>query len=699
MKNTLSLLLLTVLLLFGRCTEEAVTSGEYGETGQGILVTAAMPSGEENTAPTRVALAQNGNDITLTWEEGDILYLCFVDGDDPSIKVNGVVTIQEITDHGKNSKFVIGIPDQITAGTFDLHGVYGSDGFSTTAGEEHMVMLPESAWSGKNLTEIREKDMVMLAFSQTGISKSSPTLSVNFQHVGSLFNIQLKNTGTASLDNITKAELFAETPIQAYQGETGAKYNLIERKFEGVSTSNTLPFEITTSGLAPNRIIDFWGWYSPQQEPGTNWPGLKLRVTAGGTDYETAVGKAPRTSPTEIGKVYYFFAEFDGSELAFSTPVTDIDGNFYRTVVIGENEWFAENLRTTRLNDGTPIPNVTDNTAWIAQTEPAYSWYNNNKTTYGIYGALYNWHAVNTGKLCPDGWHVSSDEEWQQLIFDAGGNNRSSMEKLKEAGPEHWNSPNDGTNEFGFTALPGGSRSSSNGGFAGDIGVWWTTLPKINDTNSAWYRDIYTIDPTTRDYFGRFGFGNEKLRGGSVRCVRDKAGTGVMLDKSLFTRWNPEELPYKGNSSYPIERLWDTNYYESSFYLANEGSYDPPGQFPLPFDFTFDLGQEKKLTHFMQWQRLLGDIQYGDQQVKKFKLYGSPTPDPGADLSDWVLLGSYEVEKPANASDYLKYAERGERFEIIADTPPVRYIRYHIEELFEHRNGVSIAEINFYSED
>ena len=115
MKNIFTLLVSAILLAFASCTEEIETFQTSGEPGSSISVTAGI-----NTTGTRVALTQNGNDITLTWEGGDILHLCFVDGDNPDIKVTDTVTIQEITESGKKSKFFITIPEEITSETFDL---------------------------------------------------------------------------------------------------------------------------------------------------------------------------------------------------------------------------------------------------------------------------------------------------------------------------------------------------------------------------------------------------------------------------------------------------------------------------------------------------------------------------------------------------------------------------------------------------
>jgi hypothetical protein len=90
--------------------------------------------------------------------------------------------------------------------------------------------------------------------------------------------------------------------------------------------------------------------------------------------------------------------------------MTDIDGNTYKTVTIGTQTWMAENLKVTKYNDGTAIPNVTDETAWSSLTTGAYCNYNNDPSKVATYGRLYNWHAVNTGKLCPTGWHVAAEE-------------------------------------------------------------------------------------------------------------------------------------------------------------------------------------------------------------------------------------------------------------------------------------------------
>lgn len=176
-----------------------------------------------------------------------------------------------------------------------------------------------------------------------------------------------------------------------------------------------------------------------------------------------------------------------GSAMSFTTleeatGAVDADGNVYSTVVIGNQEWFAVNLKTTKYNNGTPIPNVTSNSDWGNLTTGAYAWYENNEATYkNAYGALYNWYAVNTGNLCPTGWRVPTDAEWTTLANYVGGESVAGgkLKSTRTAPDAHprWESPNTGaTDEYGFSALPGGYRSGS-GGFSsiGGNGNWWSS--------------------------------------------------------------------------------------------------------------------------------------------------------------------------------------------------------------------------------
>ncbi|MCK5134507.1 MAG: hypothetical protein KAR19_01870 [Bacteroidales bacterium] len=211
-----------------------------------------------------------------------------------------------------------------------------------------------------------------------------------------------------------------------------------------------------------------------------------------------------------------------GDEISFTTmdmgeSVTDIDGNVYQTLVIGTQTWMAENLKVTHYANGDQIPQLTGILDWTATSEGAYCYYSNDISTYGtVYGALYNWIAVDDNRnICPDNWHVPGDAEWNVLIEFAGGSDIAGA-KLKEVGNEHWNGNEGSTNEFGFTALPGGERDED-GGFS-DIrvyGKWWTS-------------DIADVFPTQRWNYSIFysGYKITKLRwypnaGYSIRCIKD----------------------------------------------------------------------------------------------------------------------------------------------------------------------------------
>jgi uncharacterized protein (TIGR02145 family) len=195
-------------------------------------------------------------------------------------------------------------------------------------------------------------------------------------------------------------------------------------------------------------------------------------------------------------------------------PVKDQDGNIYKTVKIGNQIWMAENLRTTKYTDGTSIPYITENSNWINTSTPAYCWYRNDTAYIKIYGALYNGYAVNTNKICPAGWHVSTDGEWTAMVEFLGGKDVAAA-KLKESGISHWTGPDSrATNESGFSALPGGTRYVNGIFFSQkDIGYWWTFTG--SDELNGWYRSMYYSNSIVdRNY-------HDSTNGFSVRCVKD----------------------------------------------------------------------------------------------------------------------------------------------------------------------------------
>ncbi len=236
-------------------------------------------------------------------------------------------------------------------------------------------------------------------------------------------------------------------------------------------------------------------------------------------------------------KVIAYDSEGDSSawsdEMAaiIRNTVIDIDGNVYRLVRIGTQLWTVENLKTTRYNDGTPIPLVTDSTAWADLTTPGYCWYNNDSALYANkYGALYNWYAVDTKQLAPAGWHVPDMEDWNNLEiyliangYNWDGTTTGNKIAKSMAAKTDWNSSvtaghvgNDlsSNNSTGFSVLPGGYRYG-NGGFygIGGGGDWWSATEL--DASTAYGRDLYYY------VYYLFRSSNFKGYGFSVRLLRD----------------------------------------------------------------------------------------------------------------------------------------------------------------------------------
>ncbi len=207
--------------------------------------------------------------------------------------------------------------------------------------------------------------------------------------------------------------------------------------------------------------------------------------------------------------------------------VTDIDGNVYQTVKIGDQWWMAEDLKVTRYSNGDTIANVTSNTEWENLTTGAYCYYDNNSSYAADYGALYNWYAVNDSRnIAPAGWHSPTDEEWKELEMylgmsqtdaeNVGYRGTDEGDQLKESGISHWASPNEGaTNSCGFTARPSGCRNINTGFFVsiGNYAYYWTATEYFE--YGAWRRIL------AFDFSGVNRSNGYKHYGFSVRCVKD----------------------------------------------------------------------------------------------------------------------------------------------------------------------------------
>ena len=209
-----------------------------------------------------------------------------------------------------------------------------------------------------------------------------------------------------------------------------------------------------------------------------------------------------------------------------TSTITDIDNNTYSTVSIGSQCWTTTNLKVTKYNDGTLIGDSTNST-WGTAVIGARTGYDVNVVPLsdyvGTFGYLYNWYAVSdTRKLCPEGWHVPTDSDWNKLVkyihsvADTTGlatQSTSAGTNLKENNAL-WN-PNRGTNTSGFSGLPGGFRDNVGSFFnIRLIALFWSATQN-GASNSAWYRNLYSSsgDVYRGDTIKSFG--------ASVRCLRD----------------------------------------------------------------------------------------------------------------------------------------------------------------------------------
>jgi uncharacterized protein (TIGR02145 family) len=229
---------------------------------------------------------------------------------------------------------------------------------------------------------------------------------------------------------------------------------------------------------------------------------------------------------TDEGEGFYYF---DGSSWiylnVFKGSVTDIDGNAYRTVMIANHEIMAENLRVTKYRNGDPIPNVTDNSEWALTGSGAYCWYNNDWLANGcIYGALYNWYAVNDNRnLCPAGWYVPSYDDWIAVLsslgeWDAVNGYWGAGTKMKSASDAWaWAGSQDATDISDFSGLPGGYRENWDGYFLYRWlqGNWWSST-EYDDLN-VWH--LYMANSgsgASMSYSYTY-----KETGFSVRCFKE----------------------------------------------------------------------------------------------------------------------------------------------------------------------------------
>ena len=213
------------------------------------------------------------------------------------------------------------------------------------------------------------------------------------------------------------------------------------------------------------------------------------------------------------------------------TGAIDIDGNYYESVIIGDQEWLTMNLKTSHFADGTPIPNVESPVDWESLTSPGWAFYDNDENNEMIYGKLYNWFTIESNQnICPAYWNVPSKEDWSILKSYLTVNGYDGAEAYGLLSTSGWDEGTGGTSvnwngddNFGFSALPGGARSNYGWyEYLGEIAHWWSRSPLNNPwDDSAFFQLIVSaIDlgqgmPVPSSYPRNYGM--------SIRCIKDES--------------------------------------------------------------------------------------------------------------------------------------------------------------------------------
>lgn len=303
-----------------------------------------------------------------------------------------------------------------------------------------------------------------------------------------------------------------------------------EQKTNVPTLTTTAATVITaTTASSGGMIINAKGVIAAKGVVWSTLPDPTINLTTKTTDGTGSVGFTSSLTSLSPATTYYARAYATnangtgyGNQVSFTTLTLPLP-----SVTIGTQIWTNANLDVATYSDGTPIPQVTDPTAWATLTTGAWCYYNNDPANGAVYGKLYNWYAVAgiydaaslsdpslRKQLAPTGYHIPTDTEWAELTTFLGGANVTGG-KMKETGTTHWLDPNtDATNSSGFTGLPGGYRSSDGTFYGiGNYGTWWHS----NEYTPlyAWSQILTYLDGTTFLNSGGRHFAN------AVRCLKD----------------------------------------------------------------------------------------------------------------------------------------------------------------------------------
>jgi len=337
-------------------------------------------------------------------------------------------------------------------------------------------------------------------------SNSSVSVGVTGLNPGSIYNFRIKAENALGItysDNMNFTTLggLATASVQA-----ATNINLNNAVLNGSINPNYLS---TTVAFHWGLTTNYGNYIVIPQGPFTGNTSISV-------NYEISGLSPGATYHFRVETVNWWGTSFS-EDMSFTTLATDYDGNIYHPINIGTQIWMQENLKATHYSNGDAITTADGSVNWAGITTGLYCIYNDDPNNASVYGNLYNWYAVaDTRNICPSGWHVPTDSEWEVLGTFLGGDNVAAG-KMKEIGSTHWMGLNAGAdNSSGFTALPGGRRfnSSPTYGNLGFDGFWWSSSEY--DATISWSRDIYTTNAS----LGRTNIYN-KSWGLSIRCLKN----------------------------------------------------------------------------------------------------------------------------------------------------------------------------------
>ncbi|MCU0462516.1 MAG: fibrobacter succinogenes major paralogous domain-containing protein [Bacteroidales bacterium] len=496
-----------------------LTAGIFAQAPQKMSYQAVIRDAGNHLVTTQVGMQIS---ILQGSESGTAVY---VETQTPTPSINGLVTIEIGT-------------GTLVSGNFSTINWANGPYFIKT---ETAVVPPLTTYTITGTSELLSVPFALHAKSAASYNETDPEVGVNTTNYLSKWN------GTA----LVSSTLFDNGKVGIGTASPGGYLEITDKGdhmpnnlliLGQTETSNRLRFSSGTNyaiiSVGPTMdenkgltIMHSSGYIGM----GKSDPSTKLDVngviTSNGANFTGTTTVPTPVNPTDAATKAYVDKLLSIIQI-IQVGVKDGDGNTYKVILIGDQVWMAENLKTTRYSDGTPIPLITDNSAWSALSSPGYCWYNNDQATYGnTYGALYNWYTVLTGMLCPAGWHVPSDTEWATManyLITSGYNydGTTSGNKIAKAlaATTNWTLSSVAgaagntdypakRNASGFTAYPGGNRSSAGTySLLGTYGHWWSATESTPNAIGRYLRnaDIF-IGLITGD----------KRTGFSVRCVRD----------------------------------------------------------------------------------------------------------------------------------------------------------------------------------